>query len=125
MARSGTFPDAIAVWNFCSAESQGMAVTSTVTSGFSFSNAARKSGSNSPSVPMAHILMVPVAGPSSSAAGAAVVRSVVSARPQPVSASDVATMSADAARIFLITAYLSVEIESMRLTLCALILPRN
>ena len=60
-ARSGPLPAAMAVWSLSCAEDQGIAVTLTLTSGFSFSNPLTKSPSRSPSLPMAQMVRSPVA----------------------------------------------------------------
>lgn len=60
-ARSGPLPAAMAVWSLSCAEDHGIAVTLTLTSGFSFSNPLAKSSSRSPSLPMAQIVRSPVA----------------------------------------------------------------
>ncbi len=62
MARSGVLPPAIAVWILLCAASQGIAVNSTFTSGLAFWNSFTNSGSSSPSVPIAQMVMSPVAG---------------------------------------------------------------
>ena len=64
---SGVSPAAMALAILSCAASHGIAVTSTVASGFASSNAAAKSPRTSPSVPMAQTSMVPEALPSSMA----------------------------------------------------------
>ncbi|MCY1234244.1 hypothetical protein D9M72_468200 [compost metagenome] len=62
-ATSGVVPPAMAVWYLLSAASQGMAVTLTLTPGFSASKSLRSAGRASPSLPWAHRVMVPDAWP--------------------------------------------------------------
>ena len=64
---SGVSPAAMALAILSCAASHGTAVTFTSASGFSSMNAAEKSPSTSPSVPMAQTSMVPEALPSSMA----------------------------------------------------------
>ena len=63
MATSGVLFAVIAVVNLSCAASHGMAVTCTLTPGLAASNSLVSSGSFSPSAPMAHTVMVPVAAP--------------------------------------------------------------
>jgi hypothetical protein len=61
---SGVSPEAMALAILSCAASHGIAVTLTSVSGFSSVKAAEKSPRISPSVPMAHTSMVPLASPS-------------------------------------------------------------
>ena len=65
MIASGTVPAATAVWNFVMTSAHGIVVTSTFASGFSSVKPWTKSGSFSPSSPIAQIVMSPSAGASS------------------------------------------------------------
>ena len=84
---SGVSPAAIAVEILSCAASHGIAVTLISASGFSSTNAAAKSPSFSPSVPIAQTSMAPEASPSatSSAGSAAGPADPPSPRPQPAS----------------------------------------
>ena len=96
-ATSGVCPPAMAVWYLLCAASQGMAVTSTVTPGLAASNSLSNAGRFSPSAPCAHIVSVPVAGPSEiDAAGAddSVADPVSLLRPQALSTSTAASRPA-------------------------------
>jgi len=61
IAASGVLLAVMAVVNLSCAASQGIPVTCTVTPGFAVSNSLARAGSFSPSAPMAHTVIVPLA----------------------------------------------------------------
>ena len=69
---SGVLPAVIAVVNLSCAASHGIAVTLTFTPGLAASNSLARSGSFSPSAPIAQTVRVPVAGPAATLLAVAV-----------------------------------------------------
>ena len=63
MAASGVLPAVMAVVNLSCAASHGIAVTFTLAPGLALSNCLASVGSLSPSAPIAHTVMVPLALP--------------------------------------------------------------
>src|SRR3954447_1644238 len=82
IATSGVLLAVMAVVNLSWAASQGMAVTWTLTPGLAASNSLTRSGSFSPSAPMAQTLIVPVAAPELTALPVAAAPPPASSRPQ-------------------------------------------
>lgn len=97
IATSGVVPAVIELTNFSWAESHGTGVTLTVMSGYSSSKPATRSGSASPSAPIAQTSSSPEASSvetASPVSGAASPPAPPSSRPQPVRARAVVVVSA-------------------------------
>ena len=82
IATSGVLLAVIAVVNLSCAASHGIAVTCTLTPGFAASNSLVSLGRFSPSAPMAHMVMVPLAAPELTALPVSAVPLPASSRPQ-------------------------------------------
>src|SRR6476661_9034024 len=85
MAASGVLPAVMAVVNLSCAASHGIAVTLTLAPGLAASKSLARAGSFSPSAPMAHTVMVPVALPALMSLAVAVSAAAPLSRPQAVS----------------------------------------